>query len=239
MEGDARQILDQLIGYVIPNKADSKAIETHPIALRYFIQSDRAFLVSSQSNGEDEFQRPGNFFAHSIVGNLPEISEFTAPIFYWKSPFWVSRDNSDTIELPILSEFEPEIIFDFDLIWDFLDRGRRLEWFEKLLCAVIDYSQSIGESILLNEKSNEILKSYTNSLQAIKELVTDFQQTINTPLEIYLDLILAKRESEAIILFKSLEDIYSPSLLINQINQVGFLNKLALNLSEELQQISP
>lgn len=412
MAGNIRQILNQLTGYVIPKTSDSRDINSHPIALRYFTQNSQAFLVSSQSNGEDEYQRPGNFFAHSVVGNIQEISEYTAPIFYWKSPFWVSRDDSNRVELPILSEFEPEILFDYDLIWNFINQGKRLEWLEKLLCAVIEYPQSqrkiiilddnesvafwiacistaltarysqklsfatyhhdpytapftivgttedssfnflseeydsyfilnakndkissvrqsnfakyivenfnaedyeneildffywldsydedsnlisrnldyyvnfrqlttqqtlspessqdidsakliiaqilskksieeegkadleaaskiLGESIFINQYNTSLLEDYINSLQAFKKLFTDFEKTIDAPIEIYLDLVLNERENEAQRLFTMLEEIYSNSLVVNKLNQPNLLNGIVseprINLKE-------
>ncbi|MDV2998283.1 MAG: hypothetical protein N4J56_007988 [Chroococcidiopsis sp. SAG 2025] len=161
---DNRQTLNKLIGYVIPSRADSGAIETHPIALRYFVEEDRAFLVCSQSNGKDEFGRDGNYFAHSVVGTPQEISYQSAPIFYWKSPFWVHKDNSDAIELPTLDEFSPEDIFDFDSIWTFLNQGQRREWFYKLLCAVVDYQQSKRKIIILDD--NEAIALWIASISA-------------------------------------------------------------------------
>lgn len=414
IEGNVRQILNQLTGYVIPQRADSRDISTHPVALRYFTQNGQAFLVSSQSNGEDEYQRPGNFFAHSVVGDIKEISEFTAPIFYWRSPFWISHDNSNQFELPILSEFEPEILFDYDSIWNFINQGKRLEWLEKLLCAVIDYPQSqrkiiilddnesvafwiacistaftaryaqklsfatyhhdpytapftivgttedssfnfsseeynsyfifniknekissvrpsnfakyivknfnvdnyeneildffywldrydvesnsitrylddyvnfrqltihktlspqssqainsakliieqissktsideddkadieiasqiLSKSILLNQENDDLLESYINSLQTLKNLVSDFQKTLDTPITMYVNLVSKKRENEAIKLLTRLKNIYSNSLVVRKLNEPNLLKEIASQLSIDFAEIS-
>lgn len=151
ISNDTRQLLRQLIGYEIPYQADPSAIDTHPVAFRYFVKDNQAFLISSQSCGKDEFVRDGNFFAHSAIGTPQEISHLAAPIFYWKSPFWVSGDPSDTSELPLVEEFDAEVTFDFDSVWSFLDKGNRREWFYKLLCAVVDYHQSKRKIIILDD----------------------------------------------------------------------------------------
>jgi hypothetical protein len=118
-ENEKRQILNRLIGYSIPSGVDVKAINTHPIALRYFVNEEDAFLVCSQSSGQDEFGRDGNFFAHSLVGTVTELSTIPT-IFSWKSPFWVKQDQSSQTALPTLNEFNHEITFNFDSVWTFL-----------------------------------------------------------------------------------------------------------------------
>jgi GTPase-associated protein 1, N-terminal domain type 2/GTPase-associated protein 1, middle domain len=154
IENNARQLLNQSIGYQIPYQSDSAAIDTHPIGLRYFTRDNLAFLVCSQSSGKDEFGRDGNFFAHSTISTPQELCALSAPIFYWKSPFWVSQDASDTLELPPLEEFDAEVTFDFEAIWSFLEQGNRREWFYKLLCAVIDYEQSKRKIVILDENES-------------------------------------------------------------------------------------
>ena len=114
-------LLSKLSGYCIPSRVDPENIKIHPIALRYYVSDGKAMLINSQSNGKDEMGRPGNFFAHSIVGSSEAITHYLAPIFYWKSHFWLSRDNSNQTELPILEEFNADVNFDFDSIWSFLN----------------------------------------------------------------------------------------------------------------------
>jgi hypothetical protein len=154
IEDNVRQLLNQSIGYQIPYQSDSTAIDTHPIGLRYFTRDNLAFLVSSQSSGKDEFGRDGNFFAHSVISTPQDICALSAPIFYWKSPFWVFQDALDTLELPAIAEFDAEVTFDFDAIWSFLEQGNRREWFYKLLCAVIDYAQSKRKIVILDENES-------------------------------------------------------------------------------------
>jgi GTPase-associated protein 1, N-terminal domain type 2/GTPase-associated protein 1, middle domain len=154
IKDDVRQLLNQVIGYQIPYQSDSAAIDTHPIGLRYFTRDNLAFLVSSQSSGKDEFGRDGNYFAHSAISTPQDICALSAPIFYWKSPFWISQDTSDTLDLPALEEFDAEVTFDFDAIWSFLEQGNRREWFYKLLCAVVDYEQSKRKIVILDDNES-------------------------------------------------------------------------------------
>ena len=161
---EKRPILNQLIGYTIPSGVDPKAINIHPIALRYFVKGQHCFLICSQSNGQDELGRDGNFFSHSLVGTVEEMSSIP-PIFSWKSPFWVSRDSSTKTDLPVLEKFNPEITFDFDYVWTFLAENNRREWFYKLICAVIDYSQSQRKIIIIDD--NEAIVSWIACLSTI------------------------------------------------------------------------
>lgn len=163
-ESEKRQILNRLIGYSIPSGVDVKAINTHPIALRYFVNEEDAFLVCSQSSGQDEFGRDGNFFAHSLVGTVTEISTIPS-IFSWKSPFWVKQDKSSQTALPTLNEFNHEITFNFDSVWTFLKDKKRQEWFYKLICAVIDYEQSKRKIIIIDD--NEAITYWIASLSTI------------------------------------------------------------------------
>jgi hypothetical protein len=154
---DAAKTLEKLISYQIPITSDVRNLASHPIALRYYATEQEAILISSQSNGDDELGRPGNFFAHSIVATPAEIANAYAPIFYWKNPFWVSQDKSSTEILPTLSEFNPEITFDFDAIWEFIQTGNRQECLYKLLCAVLDYPNSQRRIIILDEIESTVL----------------------------------------------------------------------------------
>jgi GTPase-associated protein 1, N-terminal domain type 2/GTPase-associated protein 1, middle domain len=145
------EILNKIIGYSIPSQKNVSDIETHPIAFRYYVNQNIGVLLCSQSNGKDELGRDGNFFAHSIVGKPDEISYPLAPIFYWKSPFWTKKDESDKITLPPMEQFDGEVIFDFDYVWKFINEGKRKQWFYKLLCAVIDNYQSQRRIIILDD----------------------------------------------------------------------------------------
>jgi hypothetical protein len=154
---ETEKILETLIGYKIPSQCDVSNLETHPVALRYYAAEREAMLISSQSNGEDELGRPGNFFAHSVIGTPEELTYFNAPIFYWKSSFWLKRDDSNRDELPTLSEFNPEVDFDFDEIWQFLEQENHYEWFYKILCAVLDYPTSQRKIVILDRTEAVVL----------------------------------------------------------------------------------
>lgn len=151
---DIAQTLKALIGYRIPASADTSAVETHPIALRYYVHNNLAILISSQSSGQDELGRDGNFFAHSIVATPQDIAYPLAPIFYWQSPFWVNKDKSDQTTLPALEKLDAEVIFDFDAAWNFLNQKNRISWFKQLLCAVIDQHQSKRRIIILDDNES-------------------------------------------------------------------------------------
>ncbi len=143
--------LQGLIGYKIPSECDINALETHPIALRYYADDQDIIITSSQSNGQDELDRPGNYFAHSIIATPEDLAYLNAPIFYWKSPFWIKQDDSSHEELAILPEFSPEVTFDFDQIWNFIQKNNNIEWLYKLLCAVLDYPISQRKIVILDE----------------------------------------------------------------------------------------
>jgi len=151
LTGETEKNLEGLIGYKIPSECDVNALETHPMSLRYYADDQDIIIISSQSNGQDELGRPGNFFAHSVIATPEHLAYLSAPIFYWKSPFWIKRDEPKREELPILSEFNPEVTFDFEQIWQFLQKKQNAEWFYKLLCAVIDYPISQRKIVILDE----------------------------------------------------------------------------------------
>ena len=60
--------VNNIIGYRIPPTLDEYDIARHPMALRYaYLGPERCILACSQSCGTDESERPGNFFAHSMI----------------------------------------------------------------------------------------------------------------------------------------------------------------------------
>ena len=149
--------LTKLIGYSIPSQADTSTFSTHPIAFRYYVGNNLAILISSQSSGKDELGRNGNFFAHSIVATPEEIAYPLAPIFYWKSPFWISQDESDETILPLIEHFDAEVVFDFDSVWTFIHESNRRQWFYQLICAVIDNYQSQRRIIIIDDAESVAL----------------------------------------------------------------------------------
>ncbi|MBO3459013.1 hypothetical protein G7B40_010135 [Aetokthonos hydrillicola Thurmond2011] len=149
--------LTKLIGYSIPSQSDTSTFATHPIAFRYYVDNNLAILISSQSSGKDELGRSGNFFAHSIVGTPDEIAYPLAPIFYWKSPFWINQDESDETILPLIEHFHAEVVFDFDSVWSFIYESNRREWFYQMICAVVDNHQSQRRIIIVDEAESVAL----------------------------------------------------------------------------------
>ncbi|NPV66205.1 MAG: hypothetical protein HPY64_03570 [Anaerolineae bacterium] len=153
----AEQALQRLIAYRPPASADPQAPETHPISLRYYTPArDEALLICAQSNGPDEFGRPGNFFAHSLVGPPEAFNDPLPPIFYWRSPFWVQRDNGGKSRLPELSSLAAAapVAFNYDGLWAFLT-GQRREWLYRLLCAVLDHPRS-GRRIIIVDDADSV-----------------------------------------------------------------------------------
>src|SRR6266567_6265472 len=99
----AQSLIPRLIAYRIPPTLDERIIRSHPIALRYYYQSPQeCILLCSQSSGNDENGRPGNFFAHILIMQ-PDIFTVVPPILYWGSPFWQNSQNHKHISP--MSEF--------------------------------------------------------------------------------------------------------------------------------------
>ena len=156
---DMEVTINQLIGYSIPPSLDVRAIETHPIALRYLYEKpERSYLLCSQSSGSDDNGRPGNFFAHTLV--LPqETFAYTPPIFFWKSPFWRREDaesRSSIASLPTIPSFDEEPSLDPDGVWNFLAREGRRDLLDKLLCAVIQSKRTFRRVVILDTTENVV-----------------------------------------------------------------------------------
>jgi hypothetical protein len=146
--------INNLIGYRIPSSLVDAPIDRHPIALRYeYLDRDKCILLCSQSNGNDENGRPGNFFAHSVITSPQDFDVFP-PIMFWRSPFWVSCDDSTRLELPVLSAFEESPSLDFQQVWSFLESEERKSWFYKLLSAVISYGRTKRSIVILDDVDN-------------------------------------------------------------------------------------
>lgn len=155
----AEQTLQKLISYRPPGNADPQAIDAHPISLRFYVPAPQeALLICAQSNGPDEFGRPGNFFAHTLVGPVDSFTEPLPPIFYWHSPFWVRTDDTPATSLPELNTLADaaRVTFNYDAIWPFLTPQRQA-WFYQMLCAVLDYPQSKRRIIIVDSGENTAL----------------------------------------------------------------------------------
>ncbi len=153
----AEQALQRLIAYRPPASADPQTPETHPISLRYYSPArDEALLICARSSGPDEFGRPGNFFAHSLVGPPEAFNDPLPPIFYWRSPFWVQQDTGDETRLPALDSLAEaaRVTFNYDGLWSFLT-GPRREWLYGLLCAVLDHPRS-GRRIVIADDADSV-----------------------------------------------------------------------------------
>lgn len=145
------------VAYRSPLSLDPYDIFSHPVALRYdYVGPQESFLLCSQSSGRDENERPGNFFAHSLILLYEQkLSQVLAPILYWRSPFWRLRDETDQNELPVLPDLEsvplgPPLI---ERIWPFLTQRRHLLY--KLICAVI-HSSRAGRRIVIVGQDDEV-----------------------------------------------------------------------------------
>lgn len=154
-------VLNNLMGYKIPSRLANQPIEEHPAALRYYyINTQEAILLCSQSNGTDEFSRPGNYFVHALIGE-PDIINELPPVMYWGSPLWVDRDDSPTVELPTLSKISDEAKFDYNAAWAFIKSTERRQWFHRLLCAIIDGRRKI---VIVDDIDNIAIWVYAASL---------------------------------------------------------------------------
>ena len=120
--GRVQDTITRLISYRIPPLLDIHALVTHPLALRYYYRDkNECILLCSQSTGNDESGRPGNFFAHTLVLQ-PDLFTSIPPIFYWKSPFWRNQDPVDRTyldTLPILPSFDIKPSLELSKVWKF------------------------------------------------------------------------------------------------------------------------
>ena len=112
-----RDPLNRLLGYRIPPSLVNQPVVTHPISLRYYwFNTQEAALICSQSNGTDEFGRPGNYFAHAVIGERNKLAYPLPPITFWKSPFWVTKHDSQATQIPTSEKFDAEVRFDYDAV---------------------------------------------------------------------------------------------------------------------------
>ena len=162
-----QELVKKSLGYQIPPDMRDQPIETHPVALRYLpVSAEEAILLCTQSNGPDEMNRPGNYFAHAAIGEpalLTSAYQFP-PVAYWGSPFWVLRDDSTQVELAASEAFNAKITFDLTSAWTFLEQGRRRDWFYRLLCALVDYPQTRRKIVILDDAANVAQWVYALSL---------------------------------------------------------------------------
>lgn len=146
-----------LVGYKPPRALPSTQIASHPVALRYLYDasSSSSFLLCSQSTGLDNQQRPGNFFAHTLLipsDELPSLASFP-PILAWHSPIWRREDPDQRHELPALELHDVQEGLDIQQVWGFLARGRRRQELFQLLCALVHWKRPSRRILLLD--SNE------------------------------------------------------------------------------------
>ncbi len=151
---DVQALIARLIAYRIPPSLDEHALNTHPVALRYYYGGPHmGILLCSQSNDTDDNGRPGNFFAHTLLLD-PNTLASVPPIFYWRSPFWRKEDRevrSSVASLPVLTSFEPEVLLEEDHIWQFFKEDeRRYELLYKLLCAVVHSTKTQRRIVILD-----------------------------------------------------------------------------------------
>ncbi|MFL5626288.1 MAG: hypothetical protein ACJ788_11920 [Ktedonobacteraceae bacterium] len=151
--------ITRLISYRIPSSLNEQAIDTHPVALRYYYKGpDECILLCSQSIGNDINGRPGNFFAHTLIME-PEMFTSVPPILYWKSPFWRHKDTesgSQVASLPILSTFYEEPSLDIEDMWNFLAEDDRRALLYKLMCAVVHSNKTYQRIVILDTTENVV-----------------------------------------------------------------------------------
>ncbi len=119
ISAETQATIARLIAYRIPNDVEERAIGKHPVAFRYFYHTPQeCILLCSQSSGDDENGRPGNFFAHSVVMSPDELAS-QPPILYWRSPFW--RKQAPETQIKALTAFDAEMsLHVIDEMWAFL-----------------------------------------------------------------------------------------------------------------------
>lgn len=152
-----QRLLTDLVTYMIPPRLDPRQIATHPVALRYkYLSPDKAVLLCSQSTGNDEQGRTGNFFAHAIILD-PEPFTRTPPALYWGSPFWRASDSTPGDAIPALPSFDVEPSLDLDRVWRFIADTQRRDWLYRLLCAVIHCSTTQRRVVIVDTSEHVAL----------------------------------------------------------------------------------
>jgi len=154
---DAQSLITRLIAYRIPPTLDERALATHPIALRYYYEnSQRAYLLCSQSNGPDENGRPGNFFAHTLILE-PEGLKHIPPILYWNSSFWLTKATSIRGNLDPLPPEQMASALEIEGVWTFLQERKRLAYFSKLMSAVIHVHRTRRRIVIIDSAKHVAL----------------------------------------------------------------------------------
>ena len=205
--------VNNIIGYRIPPTLDEYDIARHPMALRYaYLGPERCILACSQSCGTDESERPGNFFAHSMITS-PQDFAIYAPIMYWRHEFWKTSDRSDRLEIPAQPAFKEQPSLQFDRIWSFLDTGVRRDWFHGLLCAVIQREQSKRPIVILDDADNVALwiATVTFALPAMYRPVLTFATYHHDPYQVPFWITGTTNDS----MFRFSSDEYISHFVIN------------------------
>jgi len=154
---DTQLIISRLIAYRIPPTLNEYAIEIHPIALRYYYKDPHeSILLCSQSNGNDENGRPGNFFAHTLVLE-PDIFTTVPPILYWRSPMWQTKDPGNRTQLAPLPRFDEDPWLDIEKVWEFLAQNPRKQQFYKIMSAVVHSSATQRRIVIIDDANNVAL----------------------------------------------------------------------------------
>ncbi len=154
---DTQSMISRLIAYRIPPTLNEYAIETHPIALRYYYKDPHeSILLCSQSNGNDENGRPGNFFAHTLVLE-PDIFTTVPPVLYWRSPMWQTKDPGNRTQLAPLRSFDEDSWLDIEKVWEFLAQGPRRKQFYKLMSEVVHSNTTQRRIVIIDSADNVAL----------------------------------------------------------------------------------
>jgi hypothetical protein len=155
---DLQATLAHLIAYRIPPACNIQDYGAHPVALRYAYEGPgRCILLCSQSCGNDEYNRPGNFFAHALLLE-EELFIRVPPVFFWKSAFWRTQDpveREQIVSLPTLPLSDVEATLDCERIEQFIAQGNRRAWLHKLLCAII-HSHSTRRRIVMLDSAEHV-----------------------------------------------------------------------------------
>ncbi len=210
----AQEKIKAITGYHHPSSMPIKAIDQHPIALRFQAVDGQGILTCVQSSGADELGRDGNYFAHTLVGRIEDITSVMPPIFYWKSDFWVSKDITHYANLPSLANMDMlPINFDSDVLWDFIGQGTRRTWLQKMLCAVIDFARSKRPIIILdtNESIAQWIACVTLAIPSAYHKSLSFATYHHDPNRAPFMLIGTTRDSS----FRFSNDEYTRYFILN------------------------
>lgn len=141
-----------------PGRPSPEEIKLFPISLFFQNLNDgSAVLGQAKYIGVDYTNRPGNFFAHSLVStssykDFCQISKIL-PIETWMATYWVSSENNTT-EIPVIEKILPGDRIEFLNIQPFLNKSGYKKFLPSFLTAVVESLKSNRRIIIVDDNEN-------------------------------------------------------------------------------------